>query len=223
MMEKRRKIGIMGGTFNPIHYGHLMIAENAAEQYGLDLVLFMPNGTPPHKPDKKIVAASHRIEMIRLAIQDNPSFQLSLDEVNSGETSYTYRTLERLKEKEPEDDFYFIMGGDSLKYFDTWRYPERILRTAYVLAAIRDNVEGAEFQEYIDHLNHDYEAMGVFPLNTPNFSVSSSKIRDLIQNQKTVRYMLPENVREYIMEHLLYRSNSSAISRITCESCSPVT
>lgn len=204
MDEKRKRIGIMGGTFDPIHYGHLLIAENAAVQYALDQVLFIPTGHSPHKAEQHITDAKHRCNMIRLAIADNPSFSLSTMEVTSEATSYTYRTLERLTECHPDEDFYFILGGDSLKDFESWRYPDRILKAAYILAAVRDDMAGEDFFGQIAHLNERCEAPRVFPLSTPNFSVSSRKIRELVQNQKTIRYMLPEIVRNYILENNLY-------------------
>lgn len=205
MEEKHKRIGIMGGTFDPIHYGHLLIAENAASQYSLNEVWFMPTGHSPHKMQTGISEALHRCEMIEQAISDNPIFQLSRFEIESEETNYTYRTLEHLRALYPENDFYFILGGDSLKDLENWREPERILKTAYVLAAIRDDIEGSEFLKQIEHLNKKYSALGVFPLTTPNFSVSSRNIRDLVKKQKTIRYMLPEGVREYIDRHALYQ------------------
>lgn len=205
MPERRKKTGIMGGTFDPIHYGHLLIAENAAAQYDLDEVWFMPTGQSPHKQQQNITDAGHRCEMIELAIVDNPKFYLSRLEVDSDETNYTYRTLSRLHELHPDEDFYFILGGDSLKSFEKWREPELILKSAYILAAIRDDVEGDSFQEQIDNLNHNYDSLGVFPLRTPKFTVSSRGIRELVKNKNTIRYMLPEQVREYIIKHNLYQ------------------
>ena len=204
MDEIRKKIGIMGGAFDPIHYGHLLIAESAASQYELEEVWFMPTGHSPHKTKQYITEANHRCKMVQLAIEDNPRFLLSRLEIESTETNYTYRTLEILTKQYPDTDFYFILGGDSLKNFESWRKPEQILKLAYVLAAVRDNVEGTEFLEQIAYLNEKYQAKGIFPLNTPNFSVSSHRIRELIGEGKTVRYMIPENVREYIKRYKLY-------------------
>lgn len=204
MKENRKKIGIMGGAFDPIHYGHLLIAENAAAQYGLDQVIFMPTGHSPHKTKQHITDAAHRCEMVRLAIADNPCFSLSMMEINSRETNYTYRTLEQLKSLHPQDELYFIMGGDSLKDFETWVHPERILKSANVLAAIRDNVAGETFQTQIQYLKERFGTEGIYSLSTPNFTVSSHRIRSLIQNKQTVRYMLPEPVRAYILANQLY-------------------
>lgn len=205
MGESRKKIGIMGGTFDPIHFGHLLIAENAAQQYQLEEVWFMPTGTSPHKEQKYITDDEHRCEMIRLAIEGNPNFTLSLEEVESDRTNYTYQTLEELQEKYSENEFYFILGGDSLKNFESWRYPERVLKAAYLLAAVRDDMEGDMFWQQVSHLEQKYQAKGIFALRTPNSSVSSKEIRQRVYNQKTIRYMLPEKVRNYILENGLYR------------------
>ena len=206
-MEKQRKIGIMGGAFDPIHYGHLLIAENAAEQYGLDQVYFMPTGQSPLKAKRHITDAAHRCEMIQLAIADNPRFRLSTQEIDNEGTSYTYRTLERLKEKHPMDQFFFIMGGDSLKDFETWRYPERIVRAACVLASVRDDVEGDAFRKQLEYLRERFGTEAIFPLSTPNYEVSSHGIRTLTEQGQTIRYMVPESVRAYIEEHGLYRKD----------------
>ena len=205
MEKSRKKIGIMGGTFDPVHFGHLLIAENAAQQYQLDEVWFMPTGYSPHKEQKYITDDEHRCRMIHLAIEDNPGFILSLEEVESERTNYTYQTLEELQKKYPENEFYFILGGDSLKNFETWRYPERVLNATYILAAVRDDMEGDAFWQQVSYLEQKYNAKGIFALRTPNSSISSREIRQRIYNQKTVRYMLPEKVRAYILENGLYR------------------
>ena len=194
----------MGGTFDPIHYGHLLIAENAAQQYNLSKVWFMPTGYSPHKNDSEITEAKHRCEMIRLAIADHPTFSISFPELETEKTSYTYRTLEGLNEKYPEVDFYFILGGDSLQDFETWKYPERVLKAAYILAAIREEIEGNIFQQQIEYLIKKYGAKGIYPLETPSLEISSSNIRKMVQEQKTIRYLLPETVRNYILQHKLY-------------------
>lgn len=113
--NNRKKIGIMGGTFDPIHMGHLILGEQSYEQFQLDKVLFMPSGNPPHKRDRAGRASDNqRVDMVRLAIEDNPHFELSLAEMHETGYTYTYRTLEELKEYNPDTDYYFIIGADSL-------------------------------------------------------------------------------------------------------------
>lgn len=205
MEETYKRIGIMGGAFDPIHYGHLLIAENAAAQYDLDEVHFMPTGQPPHKKKQNLANAEHRCEMIRLAIRDNPRFTLSRLEINAHEVNYTYRTLERIQAAHPKEKLFFILGGDSLKDFRSWKNPERILKAACVLAAVRDDIDGSAFQAQMAALNQWYGEERIFPLITPNFSVSSRNIRKRAAGRNTIRYMLPEPVRDYIFSHGLYQ------------------
>lgn len=197
------KIGIMGGTFDPIHYGHLLIAENAADQFGLDQVWFIPTGNPPHKETSNISEAKYRCDMIKLAISGNPKFSLSLREVEDTEVCYTYRTLTALCEEFPENQFYFIMGADSLYEFETWRKPEIICEKAKLLAAVRDYVDEKKLEKQINFLKEKYQAE-IFRLTTPNFSISSHNIRARVREGKTTRYLLPENVRKYIAKEKLY-------------------
>ena len=110
MQEKKRKIGILGGTFNPIHYGHLMIGDNALHQFGLDEVIYMPTGHAPHKQFSGDEMAEHRCRMVEAAISDNPDFSISYYEVNTRETSYTYRTLQHFHRKNPDAELYFLLG-----------------------------------------------------------------------------------------------------------------
>ena len=166
------KIGIMGGTFDPIHYGHLMIAENAAEQFGLDQIWFMPNGNPPHKRNSNITSAEHRCAMVELAIAGNPRFTLSRREVDADGVCYTYETLASLHEECPDDRFYFIMGADSLSEFESWRNPDIICQNAVILAAVRDLTDDGALQDQIRHLTEKYQAE-IFRIQTPNFSISS--------------------------------------------------
>ena len=200
----KTKIGIMGGTFDPIHYGHLILAENACEQFGLEKVIFMPTGHAPHKSFAGDAMMRHRCEMVRLAIEDNPHFSLSLYETEQAQTSYTYETLGKIRTEHPDEDLYFILGADSLSQFDTWRFPEVICREATILAAVRDNLTERKVDEMIAALSDRYHA-SIYRLETPNFNVSSESIRERIRSGKTVRYLLPEKVETYIKKEGLYR------------------
>lgn len=198
------KIGIMGGTFNPIHNGHLLIAENARSQYALDTVWFLPAGMPPHKEENGILSAEVRLEMVRLAIQDNPGFKISEIELWSKERSYTYRTLERLHEQFPDTEFYFIMGGDSLRDFHTWKNPDRICELSHLLAAVRDEMDAKRLKVYASGIRETLHGNIDFII-TPNFSVSSHEIRARVKAGDTIRYLVPEKVRCYIAQKELYR------------------
>lgn len=198
-----QKIGIMGGTFNPIHNGHLMIAENAREQYGLDKVLFIPTGHSPLKHKKHITEPFHRCNMVSLAIEDNPDFVLDKTEADSNEVNYTCATLKKLKEKYINAIFHFILGADSLFDFENWYKPEVILQNCVILAAYRKHEHQEEFFQKIDDLNQKYPEK-FFPLDTPSMELSSHDIRRRIQNGHSIRYLLPKEVESYIREHHLY-------------------
>ena len=135
------RIGIMGGTFDPIHNGHLMLGEYAYQQFHLDEVWYMPNGNPPHKSNPEIRKdLQDRAEMTRLAIEEIPYFRLCTYEIDRKETSYSYQTMEYFKETYPQDEFYFIIGADSLFNLETWKCPERLLKTEIGRASCRERV-----------------------------------------------------------------------------------
>ena len=201
MSEKR--IGIMGGTFNPVHNGHLILAENACNQYHLDKIYFMPAGVPPHKKNNEITPGELRCSMVEMAIADNPQFAMLDIEVSSTEMSYTYRTLEKLEHIFPETEIYFIMGADSLSDFSSWKNPQRISELCKLLVAVRDNLNKSELHRIADQLFHDFHTQ-VELLDTPNISISSHDIRDRVRKQASIRYLVPEEVRKYIVTNHLY-------------------
>jgi len=197
------RIGIMGGTFNPIHNGHLLIAENAYHQFHLDKILFMVAGNPPHKTNLTVVDSSHRCQMVKEAILNVPYFELDEREVHNQRLSYTYLTLTELKQSHPEDEFFFIMGADSLLYFEKWRNPEIILEKATVLIAVRDMVDSDKVLSTAKGITK--KLGGTMDLiQTPMFDVSSNNIRSRIANKDTVRYLLPDSVIDYIKKNNLY-------------------
>ena len=200
-----KKIGIMGGTFNPIHNGHLLIAENAREQYQLDQIYFIPTGISPHKNDNAIVSAEIRCAMIEAAIADNPHFVLSTIETDSNEPSYTYLTLERLTRMQPEDDFYFIMGGDSVAAFHTWKNPGQICALCTLLVAVRDDMDKTQLLTRSNALKREFGA-DIRLVNTPNFSVSSHEVRMRVQAAASIRYLVPKEIEQMIKEHQLYQA-----------------
>lgn len=200
---KNRRIGLMGGTFDPIHYGHLLIAENAYEQFQLDEVIFLPTGHSPHKDVRQILDAEERMEMIQLAIADNPHFSCSDYEIQKEGISYTYLTVQAFYEQAAGDDLYFIMGADSLAYFDSWMRPDEISRMSTILAAVRDGLNLEELLPIRGFLQQKYGTRIGF-INTPNFSVSSHMIRQRIAKQHSIRYLVPDAVEQYVKEHDVY-------------------
>lgn len=204
MGNKRKKIGIMGGTFDPIHMGHLILGEKAYEQLGLDKVWFMPSGNPPHKKNRAGCASDEqRVEMVKRAIADNPHFGLSLIEMHEEGYTYTYRTLETLKAQNPDTDYYFIIGADSLYNLETWKEPQRICQACTLVVATRNHTP-------IDALNQEMARLsktldGEFlRLDTMNIDVSSQLLRKWLREQKSLKYYVPNEVIRYIEEHHIY-------------------
>lgn len=199
------KIGIMGGTFDPIHIGHLLLGEFAYEDFGLDEIWFLPNGNPPHKETADTgTSLEHRIEMIRKAIEGVPHFRLNLHEANTGEHSYTYRTMQEFNQMFPEHEFYFILGADSLFSIEQWKYFREIFPTCTILAAMRDDKDGREMQRQILYLTEKYGAR-IRLLQAPLLEISSTVIRDRASRDLGVRYMVPDSVAEYIRTNHLYK------------------
>ena len=203
-MSARKKIGIMGGTFDPIHIGHLLIAEQACQQFSLDKVLFMPAGNPPHKKNREGRATNEqRTEMTRMAIDSNPHFELSLMEMNEAGYSYTYITLEKLKEQNPDTDYYFIIGADSLYDFKGWAMPERICACATILVATRNHTD-EKLLDYELQMNSSWFNGRFEKLIIDNIDISSQQLRKWIREGKSVRYYTPDSVIAYINEHQIY-------------------
>ena len=198
------KIGIMGGTFEPIHIGHLLLGEFAYEDFGLDEIWFLPNGNPPHKETLDTEEAMHhRIEMVRLAIKSNPNFSLNLSEADTKKHSYTYHTMRHFNEIYPNDEFYFILGADSLFAFEEWKDFRKIFTTCTILAAMRDDKDASAMKGQIRYLTEAYGAH-IELLRAPLVEISSTTIRERVAKGLSVRYMVPDVVADYIKEKNLY-------------------
>lgn len=205
MSEKKKRIGIMGGTFDPIHIGHLILGETAYHQFHLDNVLFMPAGNPPHKQDRENRATdSQRVEMVRLAIASNPHFTLSMEEMHREGYSYTYRTLERLKKRYPDTEYYFILGADSLYTFDEWKEPARILGACTILVGTRNHTSDEKLDRVIEHLEEKYHGQ-IEKLESLIIDISSKMIRSWIEKGRSLAYYVPDQVIEYIQKNNIYK------------------
>jgi nicotinate-nucleotide adenylyltransferase len=203
---KADKIGILGGTFDPIHLGHLIIAEQARDQYKLDRVLLIPSGHSYFKDNRsrKVLPAEVRLEMTKIAAGDYKPFEVSDIEVNRPGNSYSFETLEALKEQNPEAELFFIVGADTICSMRTWREPKRIFGVCTVLAAMReDQVDPEEFREEIKALKRDYDAK-IFPVLIPNIGISSTMIRERAAAGKTIHYLVPDALESYIIENGMY-------------------
>ena len=202
-MNQIKRIGIMGGTFNPIHQGHLLLAEQAREYCELDEVLFIPSGNSYMKDSSEILDGEIRIFMTAAAIEDNPSFTLSTMEMESEGATYTCDTIQDLREKEPFAQYYFIMGADSLFSMESWKDPGEIFKNCILVAAARDSRDTFSLTEKATELQAKYQAR-IIILPERKIDISSSEVRSRIREGKSVRYMIPDKVIDYISSNHLY-------------------
>lgn len=199
------RIGIMGGTFNPIHLAHLAMAEAAWKQAHLDEIWFMPSKNPPHKVSSDVLSETHRKRMTQLAIQGHHAFVFSDYELMRRGTTYTADTLYYLGQDYPEHTFFFIMGGDSFYYLENWHEPAKIMASCELLVFSRDDLSPEDMEEHARYLEETYQAK-IRLLQLKKMEISSSRIRTLFRQGKgrEAGKMLPEQVKEYIIKHHLY-------------------
>lgn len=197
------RIGIMGGTFNPVHVAHISMAEAAYRQAGLDKVVFMPSKNPPHKQDISIIPEKHRMAMIKLAISGIPYFEYSDFEFKREGITYSAYTLKLLCKMHPENRYYFIMGGDSFFQIENWYMPEKIMECATLLAISRNGSDKEQMLMYSRILKEKYNAR-VMLVDMPRMDISSSSIRKLISSGGNATRYLPHKVWEYIKDNRCY-------------------
>ena len=199
-----KRIGIMGGTFDPIHNGHIAVGRKAYEEYSLDEVWFMPSGIPPHKKDHHGTAAADRCAMTKLAIENEPGFYFSDFEVKREGNTYTAQTLTLLCEQYPDTRFFFIVGADSLFEFESWYKPEIILKLATLLVAGRAYAgKHRTLEDQIAYLRQRYQGE-IYPLHLDLMNVASAHLRRLAAEGEDISSYVPEAVWEYICSHRLY-------------------
>ena len=197
-----RRLGIMGGTFDPIHNGHLVAAEAAFDELSLDLVVFMPAGSPAFKQDKKVSSGEDRYAMTLLATSDNPHFMASRFEVDRAGITYTAETLTRLRALYSQDvEFYFITGADAIAEVVTWRDAGTIARLAHLVGATRPGYDLATAEAAFDGSPYDFD---VTYLEVPALAISSSYLRERVGRGQSLRYLTPDPVTGYIHKHKLY-------------------
>jgi nicotinate-nucleotide adenylyltransferase len=186
-----KKIGIMGGTFDPPHLGHLLIANDVLHTLPLDEVWFMPNHIPPHKQTKSLTSTELRIEMLEAAIKTHPAFRLETIELEREGPSYTYDTILLLKERHPNLDFYFIIGADMVEYLPKWNKIKELIQQVKFIGVKRPGYS----------ISTTYP---VIEIETPQFDVSSTTIRQRVKDGMTAQYLVPEKVQRIIEEKGLY-------------------
>lgn len=198
------KVGIMGGTFNPIHLAHTEMAKVCLRQQDLDKILFMPSKNPPHKKDKSILPENERAVMVKLAVSEYDKFIFSDFELQRKGTTYTADTLRLLQEENPDDNYYFIMGADSLLYLDKWYRPQEILKRAVILAIGRDGSTPDELKEKRKELIKQYDKADIRFVHMRQMDISSSMIREGIAHGENMEKYLDKEVWNYINENGLY-------------------
>jgi nicotinate-nucleotide adenylyltransferase len=195
-----RRVGVMGGTFDPIHYGHLVTAEEAVAQFGLDQVVFVPTGRPWKKADRDVSPGEDRYLMTVVATASNPRFSVSRVEIDREGPTYTVDTLRLLADEHPDAELYFITGADAMLEIFDWKEAGDVLTLAHFIAATRPGYDLARF-EAAAPTQHPRVSM----MDIPALAISSSDIRRRVHEGRAIRYLLPEGVKSYIEKQGLYR------------------
>lgn len=204
-----RRIGILGGTFNPIHNGHISLAQTALKELNLDLIWFMPSGQTNLKKEKYILPAKERATLIELAIEKMDFFELSTIEIERPGITYTFETLLQLEKMFPKDSFFFILGADCLFSIEKWKEPSIIMSKTTLVSAIRGEDDISSLKKQAEYLTQKYNAQ-IYLLNFPAITVSSTEIRSKIANNESVKGLIPNDVEEYIKKHFLYKGMENA-------------
>jgi nicotinate-nucleotide adenylyltransferase len=204
------RIGVFGGSFDPVHLGHLIAAECCREQARLDRVVFMPAAAPPHKQDRRLAPADDRVQMLRLAVGGHDAFAVSTLEVDRGGVSFTVDTLSRLREMHPADDLFLLLGPDAIVDFPTWREPAKILERARPLVMMREVIDDMSTFIGDDRLaalvgREQLAAIVAGAVRLPAIGIRASDLRAAVGNGQSIRFRTPRAVEAYIAAHDLYR------------------
>jgi nicotinate-nucleotide adenylyltransferase len=203
-----QRIGVIGGTFDPIHYGHLAAAEEARVRVNLEKVLFAVAGLPPHKLDEEVTPVEHRLAMVRLGISSNPDFELSRVDVDRSGPSYTVDTISILQEQWGQGtEMFFVLGIDSLVEVPTWHQPERLIQLCHLVAVARPGfeVDMRQLEDSVPGISSRVEIIGM-----PEVDISSSDLQRRVREGLPIRYQVPEEVERYIREHRLYQQSTES-------------
>lgn len=201
------RTGIFGGSFDPIHHGHLLLAECCSKQAKLDGVWFMPAAKQPHKPSGAVASEEQRVEMLRLALLDRPGWITTMVEIERGSVSYTVDSLRELSKAYPEREWFLLMGADTLHDFSNWREPQTILQMATPLVVHRAGEPPADFTVLADLVNAGrLQAIAAQQVDMPATEISSSEIRRRVAAGEAIREMVPDAVAEFIRSENIYRA-----------------
>ena len=203
------QLGLFGGTFDPVHYGHLLLAEQCREQCTLDEVWFIPSGNPPHKGDSTISSGTARAEMLGFATAGHKRFRVNHMELNRDGATYTVDTLQELRSEDPDHELFFLIGADSLTDLPTWREPSRIARMATIVAVNRGDRPLPDLAPIRSQLGGAV-ASRIQRVSMPGIDLSATDIRRRVREGKSIRYMTPRAVEQYIRQHELYSTQQTA-------------
>ncbi len=223
-IEKCKRIAIMGGTFDPIHYGHLVTAEAVRKEFNAEVVIFIPTGHPPHKDENNVTHSEHRYLMTFLATVDNPYFEVSRIEIDRDGLTYTIDTIKKIKSLNNDVKIYFITGADAVSSILTWKDAEVLLTLCSFVAVTRPGYKKETLEKKVSDIKKKYKSKLHF-FEVPALSISSSDIRNRVQNGLPIKYLLPEAVERYIYKSDLYThseiSSFSAINEYVSQILSP--
>ncbi len=196
------KIGLYGGTFDPIHVGHLIVMENVFNFLDIDKIIILPSSNPPHKVNKQKTKTELRVEMVKRAITDNPRVELSTYEARNDDVVYTHEALDYFKKSYPKDEFYYIMGEDSFMTIDTWKNYENILNDRLIVFTRSNTDSDSDLVKKVDQIKKDNKE--IYLINNLNINISSTLIRNLVKEGKSIKYLVTDEVIDFIGEHNLY-------------------
>lgn len=202
-----QKIGILGGTFNPVHYAHLFLGEEAREQFSLDKVIFLPNKIPPHRTSENLAEAEHRLNMLKLAVKSNPFFEVSTFELNQKESSYTYYTVKHFRNLyQSEASLYLILGADALLAYKWYKLKEITELVTGLIIGSRPAYDTTLVSEKLSH-EGCLELTKIFFIPFLNSALSSTVIREKVYQNRSIKYLVTEEVEAYIRQYKLYQKN----------------
>lgn len=211
MVNEPMRIGISGGTFDPIHIGHLIVAEQIRETMNLDKVIFIPTGRPPHKVNMGVTQAEQRFNMLKMAISSNERFEASRVEIDRKGYTYTVDTLNYLKNiNDKETTLFFITGADVISQLTTWKDYETAFKLCEFIAVMRPGFRKSEMLESIDHMRSEFGAI-IHIVDAPLIGISSTAIRDRVKDNASIKYLVTDNVEQYIKEIGLYKVENCEI------------
>lgn len=205
MVRSIKRLGLMGGTFDPIHYGHLVAAEGARHSFALDKVIFIPAGRPPHKSERQVTDPYHRFIMTELAVASNPYFETSTIEVERQGYSYTIDTVRQVRELYPHAEIFFITGADAVLEILSWKNVDELLEMCWFIAATRPGYPLENLRSRLKGKIKESQMKRIIPMEVPALAISSTDIRARVREGRPIKYLLPEPVEAYILNRGLYK------------------